>query len=101
MERSALLPSLRTGVGLKKLDITDNLDFVAKAPYNCLDSVRRASGFKRPKVFHWKDYWDHIASVLPRVETNIVMLHRVNPVLASHPFGRVLFTDALLALGYA
>ncbi len=79
VERSALLPSLRTGVGLKKLDITDNLDFVAKAPYNCLDSVRRASGFKRPKVFHWKDYWDHIASVLPRVETNIVMLHRVNP----------------------
>ncbi len=37
VERSALVPSLRTGIGLEKMDITRTNDFLAVRPYRELD----------------------------------------------------------------
>jgi hypothetical protein len=79
IELSALSPSLRTGVGLKRLDISNGLDYIAKVPYNCIDSVRRASGFKKPNLFGWKGFWENVKRELPSVQTRIVTLHRINP----------------------
>nr|MDO8100094.1 N-6 DNA methylase [Candidatus Njordarchaeota archaeon] len=79
VERSALSPSLRTGIGISTFDLTGKLDFVANTPYKELDNVVKASKFKKPKEFDWKRYWENIDKELVRVRTRLVAVHRVNP----------------------
>jgi len=79
IEKRALVPSLRTGTGINTLDITEKLDYVAKTPYKELESILKASGFKKPKHFNWVKYWSNIKQELNDVKTNVVTLRRINP----------------------
>jgi len=79
IEKAALSPSLRTGIGIRTLDITKKLDYIAHTPYKEFERVRSATGFKRPKNFNWKDYWSNVRRELKGVNTRIVTLHRINP----------------------
>jgi type I restriction-modification system DNA methylase subunit len=79
IEKTALIPSLRTGVGIKTLDISGKLDFVAQMPYKEFERVKRASGFKKPKDFDWKSFWLNVTRELSEVKTKIVTLRRINP----------------------
>jgi len=79
IEKTALTPSLRTGVGIKTLDITGKLDYISHTPYREYERVKKASGFKKPKEFCWKNYWSTVGRELNEVNTKIVTLHRINP----------------------
>lgn len=79
IEKTALTPSLRTGVGVKTLDITGKLDYIAHTPYKEFDTVRKASKFKRPPNFDWTNFWSNVTRELSEVKTRIVTLNRINP----------------------
>jgi hypothetical protein len=79
IEKTALTPSLRTGIGINTLEISNNLDYIAHTPYRKFDRVRKASGFKKPKSFDWKNFWSNLTHRLSEVKTKIVTLHRINP----------------------
>jgi len=79
IEKRALLPSLRTGVGINTLRITEKLDYIAKSPYKELETVLKASGFKKPKHFNWVRYWSNVKQELSEVKTKVVTLNRINP----------------------
>jgi len=79
IEKAALTPSLRTGIGIRTFDITGKLDYISHTPYRELERVKRASGFKKPKKFNWKRFWSKVQRELHKVNTKIVTLHRINP----------------------
>lgn len=79
VEKAALLKSLRTAVGIKTLDITHDLDYVAFCPYKELDNVINASGFTKPARFMWKNFWSHVSMELDDCKTKIATLCRINP----------------------
>lgn len=79
IEKKALTRSLRTGVGLKSFNLDISLDYIAHMPYKELDKVIKASNYKKPDNFDWKNFWDNVYKELSLVKTNIVTLHRINP----------------------
>jgi len=79
IERSALTRSLRTGIGIRTLDITEDLDYVANSPYKQFDRVLKSSKFKKPSDFKWPGFWSNVQRELSEVGTHIVALHRINP----------------------
>jgi hypothetical protein len=79
IEKTALTPSLRTGVGIKTLNITEKLDYIAHTPYKEFERTRTASGFKKPEDFDWKSYWSNVNRELSEVKTKVVTLNRINP----------------------
>jgi hypothetical protein len=76
VERRHLTNSLRTPVGLRTLDITGSMDYIAHEPYDELRRVRSACGFggTLPKMF-----WENLRRELAAVRTHIVTVHRINP----------------------
>jgi len=74
IEREALFPSLRTPVGLSRMNIKNAWDYIAYRRYEELERVCRAAGRKPPKGF-WRDLQDEIQ----RVSTNLVVSRRINP----------------------
>lgn len=74
IERESVLPSLRTTVGLKSMDITDAWDYIAYRPYQELERVCRASGRRPPRGF-----WRSIQEELQAVSTHFVVSRRINP----------------------
>jgi len=79
IEKSTLLPSLRTGVGINGFDLKGKLDYIANTPYKEFDRVLKASKFKKPEKFDWKRYWENIERELNNVNTKLVAVHRINP----------------------
>lgn len=79
IEKSALSPSLRTGVGISTLDLSGKLDFIANTPYREFDKVLRAGKFRKPSGFDWTKYWETVGRDLERVRTRLVTVCRVNP----------------------
>jgi len=79
VEKTALTPSLRTGVGIKTFEIAEKLDYIAHTPYKEFDRVRKASEFKKPQNFDWKSFWSNVRRELSEVKTKTVTLHRINP----------------------
>ena len=79
IEKSALIPTLRTGVGLKTMNIQGKWDYLTKQPYKAIKQVIAASGFKRPDDFDWEIFWNNIDRQTKEVSTNIVVVHRINP----------------------
>ncbi len=77
IEKSALKYSLRTGVGLDKMNISDSLDYVAMSPYKFLSSVRKAAGFRGKGTFLPSKFWNNVKKELMRVSTNLVILRRI------------------------
>ncbi|MGB9815837.1 MAG: HsdM family class I SAM-dependent methyltransferase [Thermoplasmata archaeon] len=77
IEKDALIYSLRTGVGLDRMNISDSLDYVAMKPYKSLSSVRKAAGFRRKGDFLPAKFWSNVRKELMRVSTNLVILRRI------------------------
>jgi type I restriction-modification system DNA methylase subunit len=76
LEKESLLPSLRTAVGLSRMDITGLHDYIAYQPYEEFSRVKRAAGYrpKAPKVF-----WEHLRQELEATRTKAVTVRRINP----------------------
>lgn len=74
IESNALLPSLRTPVGIPAMDITNGWDYIAYRRYKELDRVYRAAGRKPPKGL-----WRSIQEELQAVSTHLVVSRRINP----------------------
>jgi hypothetical protein len=79
IEKSAVVPTLRSPVGIKTMDIKDQLDYLVIKPYKMLDKVIRASGFTKPDNFNWKTFWSNISRETNEVRTHIVISCRINP----------------------
>jgi len=79
IERTAITRSLRTPVGLSKMDITDDSDYITKQHYTELSRVLRACGFRRRGRFEWGDFWRNAEEELERKNTRLVVVHRMNP----------------------
>jgi hypothetical protein len=75
--RKYFLPSLRTPVGLSKIDVTDAYDYVAKEPYENIDKVKELSSFKE---YLPEDYWmNYITKEFDRSKSRIMIARRINP----------------------
>ncbi|MEM3489733.1 MAG: N-6 DNA methylase [Nitrososphaerota archaeon] len=77
IEKSSLLPSLRTGVGLRKMNVSNSLDYVANKPYVHLDEVKKAAGIKSRRGVSTNSFWKNVNQELKRVSTKIVILRRI------------------------
>ena len=71
----SLTPTLRTSVGLSRMDITGDWDYIAHEPYNEIKRVCRASKQQLPPM----GFWSHAQRELASVETRLVVSHRINP----------------------
>jgi hypothetical protein len=79
IDKTGLKPSLRTGIGLNTMNISNKLDFIASGPYDKFDQVLKATKFKKPKNFVWNTFWNKIVQQLNSLNTKMVTLHRINP----------------------
>ena len=79
IEKSALSPSLRTGVGINTLHLKGKLDFIANNPYRELDKVLKASKFVKPENFDWKKHWKNVEREINKTKTKLVTIRRINP----------------------
>lgn len=77
VEKTSLAKSLRTGVGIGKLEVSDLLDYIAIKPYKELIRVKKAAGFKSPKGFNDKEFWKNAAKEIKGVATKIAILRRI------------------------
>lgn len=74
--KTDLVASLRTPVGLTRMDISGLHDYLAKAPYSELTQVKRACGYRTriPNRF-----WRELEDELKATETQVVVSRRINP----------------------
>jgi len=79
IEKAALTSSLRTGIGIKTLDITKGLDYIANSPYKEFDRVLKSTKFEKPSDFKWPSFWANVKRELSDVGTHIVTVRRINP----------------------
>jgi len=75
IERSVLLPSLRTPVGLRTMGLDGRWDYLAVRPYSDLSGVCRAAGLKMPG----KEFWESLARDLERIRGHGLVAQRLNP----------------------
>ena len=71
--RKYILDSLRTPVGLSKMDISEELDYLIIAPYKELNILKNLSSFTGELN------WDEITKTALKTKTNIVICRRINP----------------------
>jgi len=76
IERDGLVPSLRTAVGLQRMDLTGLHDYIASQPFDELTRVKRAAGY-RPRIP--KAFWEHLRQELEATRTKAVTVRRINP----------------------
>ena len=70
-----LEPSLRTPVGLTRMDITGLRDYIAQHPYRDLQEVKRAAGFKGAIPAH---FWERLRAEFKRTRTQLVVARRLD-----------------------
>ena len=92
LERSALVPSLRTGVGLRRLSIEGRWDYIAAQPYRELQRVARASGFGNLNALLRRGFWENVPRELGKVQTHLMVVHRINPY-SPHTYLTAFFSD--------
>ena len=76
LRKEDFLPTLRTPVGLKTMNIEGKWDYVACRKYEGIDNVLLACGFKSKLP---TDYWTNVSKELNEVKTNLVVARRINP----------------------
>lgn len=76
LEKGGFKPSLRTPVGLRAMDISQSLDYIAREPYKELKRVKRAAGFTKTLP---SSFWSQLQTELETVSTRIVTMNRINP----------------------
>jgi hypothetical protein len=96
IEKSALIPGLRVGVGISLLKADCMLDYFAYAPYRELDAVVKGSSFKRPENFEWKAFWERTSKQLHTIQTNLATLSRID-VSSPHLHLIAFFSDTPFA----
>jgi hypothetical protein len=79
IEKDALVPSLRTGVGLRSLSIQGQWDYIAGRPYKALRRVLKGSNFRPPKGFSWQRFWQTTDHQVDAVTTQVAAMCRFNP----------------------
>lgn len=75
IERNALMPSLRTGVGQTTMDVTASCDYIAIKPYNEVRRVQRAAGIRLANA---KQFWTKLL-LDTQIASYLVMTTRINP----------------------
>ena len=75
IEKTDLLPSLRTSVALNRMDISALHDYVVTGPYKQLSRVRRATGHSGSLPTH---FWDNLQRELNSKKTRIVVARRLD-----------------------
>jgi type I restriction-modification system DNA methylase subunit len=74
IETSLLLPALRTAIGIRKLEISNEWDYIATMPYKAVKAVERALGKTiAPQT------WMRIEKEATRSLTNVCIARRINP----------------------
>ncbi len=75
IDKADLLPSIRTPVGLSRMDITGLTDYIAQHPYRHLQEVKRAAGYRPaiPAIF-----WQHLRKELQSTRTSLVVARRLD-----------------------
>jgi tRNA1(Val) A37 N6-methylase TrmN6 len=75
IDKQDLLPSIRTPVGLRRMDVTRLTDYIAQHPYRHLHEVRRAAGYRGgiPAKF-----WEHLRKELQSTRTSLVVARRLD-----------------------
>lgn len=76
IERSCVVPSLRTSVGIINLDITNNCDYIAYRPYKELSHVKMASGISGRFE---PEFWSNHQKTLNNLKTHLLIVRRINP----------------------
>jgi hypothetical protein len=76
IEKTALLPSLRTSVGLARMDITGLHDYIAQHPYRSLKTVKRAAGYQLDNLND--EFWIRLKAELAATSTRIVIARRLD-----------------------
>jgi hypothetical protein len=83
IEKSALMKTLRTPIGLSAMDISKSIDYITFRPPQRFDAIKRAVGFKPRAGFSWPAFWLNMDRELKHKQTQLVVLHRVNPFAPS------------------
>jgi hypothetical protein len=78
-DKKILTRTLRTPIGLSRMDLTGQEDYIVKEPFGTLKKLLSATGFVQKKGFSWGRFWGNIKEELQRVETQIAVVHRINP----------------------
>lgn len=76
IERERLTPSLRTPVGLTRMDISQSYDYVANSKYHQLKRVQQACGYKEKLG---AGFWRSVERELQEVSSEVVVTRRINP----------------------
>ena len=79
IEKQALTPSLRTGVGQTRMSIDGRWDYIANRRYDAFPRLVRATGVRVPRGQTWSKAFSRAKRELEGVRTRIVVSRRVNP----------------------
>ena len=71
-----VIPSLRTAVGMRTMDITGQCDYIARCQYSEFSRVKRACGFNRTLR---PGFWNNLERQLTATQTLVSISHRINP----------------------
>jgi hypothetical protein len=74
VERAALMPAFRSAIGVTRMDITGNWDYLALRPYRGLPGIERAFD-----VSTSSSQWRDLSGGIERATTQVCVVHRVNP----------------------
>lgn len=86
IERNALAPSLRTGVGVATMDITNKWDYIAYKPYKELTHVQQAAGINPSKDVSNTSLLKSIQRNVKARSGNLILSIRINPFSPSVHF---------------
>jgi len=71
------LPSLRTPVGIDRINVEHLYDYVAKEPYEDIEEIMRLANFKKTISL---DYWDkYVKREFRRSASNAAVIRRIGP----------------------
>jgi hypothetical protein len=75
ISKEDLVPSLRTQVGLARMNVTNLLDYIARVPYASLRDVKRAAGYRSAIP---EEFWTNLDAQLETTKTRTVVAHRLD-----------------------
>ena len=79
IEKKKLTKTLRTPIGLNKMDISGVHDYITHEKYDSFERVRAACRFTPPPGFIWSSFWDNVRRELDSRKVRLVVMHRINP----------------------
>jgi hypothetical protein len=75
--KSVLVPSLRTPVGLARMEITGMHDYLTVQTHEEIAAIRRAAGYRRET--DWPEIWRRVQEDTRDVACRVTFVHRFNP----------------------